>query len=172
MSATMPIDAGPAWYHTREYLTGRPLTPLELWALRLAADGLSDAEIGARLGCSEDMAGQALHRAAWKLNTRGRAGAVAQGYLRGLLKPPPRAEQIVQLPHREEQVLRLYAEGLTDEQIADRLGLRLWTVHSYGKRLRKRLGARDRAHAVRRSLETGALHLVAKHAGDDRERAQ
>lgn len=154
---------GIRFYHSRVFLAGRPLTALELAAVDLAGDGFSDAEIGARLQCSENSAGQALHRAAWKLETRGRAGAVAQGYLRGWLKAPTQpSPPAVRLPPRQFQVVRLTAAGLTDEQIAERLGISLDSVRRHAKRMRERLGARDRAHAVRRSVETGALPLVRK----------
>lgn len=49
---------------------------------------------------------------------------------------------------REVQVLTLAAHGLTDEQIARRLQLRPATVHSHMYRLRHKLGAANRAHAV------------------------
>ena len=49
---------------------------------------------------------------------------------------------------REAQVARLAAEGLTDGQIAERLGISASTVGEYWKRLLARLGARSRTQAV------------------------
>ena len=57
------------------------------------------------------------------------------------------ADPEFQLPYliqQERSVLRLMAEGLTDQQISDRSGLTKNTVQTYIKRMRKRLGAHTR----------------------------
>lgn len=160
MTTTKPIDAGLSWYHTREYLTGRPLTPIELRALALAAEGLSGKEIAERLSATEGIVAHALHCAAWKLGTRGRAGAVTAAYRRGLLQPPEApAEPVVKLTTRQFEVFKLLAQGLTDAEIAGRMYLNRFTVSQHVRRLRARLEARDRAHAVYRALETGAVRF-------------
>ena len=53
-----------------------------------------------------------------------------------------------ELSARQLDVLRLMAEGLTDRQIAGRLGVSPGTVASHTLELYSRLGARNRAHAV------------------------
>ncbi|MGW1998433.1 response regulator transcription factor [Embleya sp. NPDC001921] len=67
------------------------------------------------------------------------------------------APDVEPLHHRQDQLLLGWARGWTDQQIANELGLSLSTVLTYGKRLRHRLGATNRAHAVARAYETGLL---------------
>lgn len=49
---------------------------------------------------------------------------------------------------RQEEVARLASEGLTDAEIAERLGISRGTVGQHWKRLLEKLGARSRTHAV------------------------
>lgn len=65
---------------------------------------------------------------------------------------------------RQRQLLYLTSCGLETREVADRTGLSLNTVkHQLGEAYR-RLGARNRAHAVRRAFELGLLGV----AGEDR----
>jgi DNA-binding NarL/FixJ family response regulator len=73
---------------------------------------------------------------------------------------------------RELQVLRGMSYGLTNGQIGTRLYLCYGTVNTYGQRLFRRIGANDRAHAVRLGFEHGWLtaRLVSDRVGlPDRE---
>ncbi|GAA4092414.1 helix-turn-helix transcriptional regulator [Nonomuraea soli] len=63
----------------------------------------------------------------------------------------------LELSRREGEVLRLVAEGLTDAQIARRLGVRPATVSKHLHRVYSRLGLRNRAEAAR---------LWADHGGE------
>lgn len=54
---------------------------------------------------------------------------------------------------REEEVLRLMADGLTDRQIAARLGISRRTAEAHVGHILHKLGARNRAQAVGRSAE-------------------
>jgi two-component system NarL family response regulator len=56
---------------------------------------------------------------------------------------------------REEEVLALLADGLTDRQIADRLGISPRTVETHVGSLLNKLGVRNRAQAARRYREIG-----------------
>lgn len=56
---------------------------------------------------------------------------------------------------REEEVLALLAEGLTDRGIADRLGISARTVETHVGSLLNKLGVRNRAQAARRYREAG-----------------
>jgi DNA-binding NarL/FixJ family response regulator len=56
---------------------------------------------------------------------------------------------------REEEVLALLADGLTDRQIADRLGISPRTVETHVGSLLNKLGVRNRAQAARRYREGG-----------------
>lgn len=61
------------------------------------------------------------------------------------------------LSERECQVLRLMAEGLTNEQIAARLIIALGTVKAHIHNISGKLGAQNRAHAVARAKELDLL---------------
>ena len=59
------------------------------------------------------------------------------------------------LSPREREVLDLVAQGYTNQQIADRLGLSIKTVETYRTRLVEKLGLRSRADLVRYALDSG-----------------
>ena len=61
------------------------------------------------------------------------------------------------MSEREREVLRLMAEGLTNEQIAGRLIIALGTVKAHIHNISGKLGAQNRAHAVARAKELGLL---------------
>lgn len=61
------------------------------------------------------------------------------------------------LSDREREVLRLVAEGHTNQEIADRLFLSVKTVETYRSRLMAKLGLRTRADLVRYALSAGFL---------------
>jgi LuxR family maltose regulon positive regulatory protein len=90
------------------------------------------------------------------------------GYVRRLLsrfrpappvKPsPPRAELPIEpLTQREMDVLQLIAEGLSNQQIADRLFLALSTVKGHARILFDKLEVERRTEAVARARELGLL---------------
>jgi two-component system nitrate/nitrite response regulator NarL len=62
------------------------------------------------------------------------------------------------LSPRERQVLDLIAAGLTTPEIAAFLGVAPHSAAEYARRLRRKLGARNRAHIVARAY---ALRLLA-----------
>jgi DNA-binding NarL/FixJ family response regulator len=59
-----------------------------------------------------------------------------------------------ELSDRERQVLHQLAEGLTDREIADRLGISPRTVETHVGSIRNKLGVKNRAQAARRYLES------------------
>ena len=63
------------------------------------------------------------------------------------------------LTPREVQVLRLNAFGLTNPSIAKKLGLSSGTIQTYQTRIREKLGAVDRCHAVAIGYESGLIRL-------------
>jgi len=73
------------------------------------------------------------------------------------------------LTERERQVLRLALEGKTDKQTAVELGITEATIKTFWTKIRKRLGANNRAHAVALAhnllRETG-LQCAAKHLAE------
>ena len=62
-----------------------------------------------------------------------------------------------QLTAREREVVGLLAEGLSTASIASRLGISPATVRTHVEHARGRLGARTRAEAVVRAIQTGQL---------------
>lgn len=65
------------------------------------------------------------------------------------------------LTKRQREVLELIAHGMNEGAIATRLVVSPDTVRSHIKHLRRRLGARDRAHAVARGYHLGVLPMPA-----------
>ena len=63
------------------------------------------------------------------------------------------------LSSRELEVLNLIAEGLSSKEIADRLGFSVPTAKKHTASAICKLGAKDRAHAVRLALERGVIVL-------------
>ncbi len=82
------------------------------------------------------------------------AATLAQAAL-GKRVPSGHAESAGVLSLREREVLELVAQGYTNQQIADRLGLSVKTVETYRARLVDKLGLRSRADLVRYALDSG-----------------
>jgi DNA-binding NarL/FixJ family response regulator len=61
------------------------------------------------------------------------------------------------LSRREDEVLRLIADGLSNQGIADTLVVSVETVRTHIKSLLRKLSARDRAHAVAVGFRIGLL---------------
>jgi DNA-binding CsgD family transcriptional regulator len=64
---------------------------------------------------------------------------------------------MTQLSEREVQVLRLVAEGYNNQAIGEVLYLTEDTIKTHMVRLRRKLKAHDRAHAVSRGYQLGIL---------------
>jgi DNA-binding NarL/FixJ family response regulator len=82
----------------------------------------------------------------------------------GLTRQPPSGfdlRDLFGLSRREREVLDEIVLGLDNQAIAGRLWIAEATVKSHVKSIRRKLGARDRAHAVAIALGTGAVHLPA-----------
>lgn len=58
------------------------------------------------------------------------------------------AEERISLTAREQEVLQLLAEGLSNKEIARELGVQEVTVKLHVRTLSRKLGARNRTHAV------------------------
>lgn len=67
-------------------------------------------------------------------------------------RPPPK-----NLSKREREVLGLLAQGHSNQQIADRIGLSVKTVETYRTRLSEKLGIRGRVALFRFASESGLL---------------
>ena len=58
---------------------------------------------------------------------------------------------------RQRQILQMFADGLSTDEAARRLGLSTETVRTHAKASLPRLGARDRAHAVAIALRSALI---------------
>lgn len=70
---------------------------------------------------------------------------------------PEEAEPSVALSPRQAQVLSLIAEGMTNIEIGEELGITERTVKAYAQELYTRLGVRNRAGAVAEAVAAGLL---------------
>lgn len=139
------------------------LTVLEREVLDQVADGLTDQEIGLRLGIGRSRAKDTVARLGMSLGAPGRPAIVAQAYRRRLLPgPDPVPDGRGVLTQEQFALLVLVANGLSNAEIAAALGITQEVAKKHVISLRGVLGAANRAHAVRRAIEVGALTLVPK----------
>jgi DNA-binding NarL/FixJ family response regulator len=72
-------------------------------------------------------------------------------------KAPPPADSLDVLTERERELVGLVGEGLSNDEIAQRLVLSPATVKTHVNRSMMKLGARDRAHLVVFAYEAGLV---------------
>ena len=77
---------------------------------------------------------------------------------------PTGENQAPLLTIKEIEVVRYIALGLTHRQIARRLGVSEATVHTHAKRLRRKLGATNKADLTRRAIQLGYAEHIGKPA--------
>jgi DNA-binding NarL/FixJ family response regulator len=65
--------------------------------------------------------------------------------------------QTTTLTPRQRQVLQMFADGLSTEQAAQRLGVAEETVRTHAKASLARMSARDRTHAVAKALRANLI---------------
>lgn len=100
-------------------------------ALQRAVRGIRQGD----LPMSRNMAAHVLAQLTGAGRSRGQAAGGADGW---------------ELSSREEEVLRLLADGLTDREIADRLVISPRTVETHVGNVLRKLGVRNRAQAAQR----------------------
>jgi PAS domain S-box-containing protein len=66
-------------------------------------------------------------------------------------------DKVVALSAREKEILKLSADGLIDKQIAEHLGVSVATVRTYWLRLRRKLGAVNKSHAIKLGMPDNEL---------------
>lgn len=87
---------------------------------------------------------------------------IARRVVEGLQKDislKPKGGTEPELTPREEEILRLVAQGLTNQEIARRLFISIKTVQAHRANLMKKLGVHDRVELVKYALKKGLLHL-------------
>ena len=67
------------------------------------------------------------------------------------------SKMVRELPEKDQELLRLIAQGLSNLEIAEKLSLSPATVKSYVSRLLTKLGARDRAQLVILAYQNGLV---------------
>jgi DNA-binding NarL/FixJ family response regulator len=76
-------------------------------------------------------------------------------YFQELLQLHSRDESfaLAKLTHRERELMELLSKGYVDKEIAQAMGISVWTVHGHIKKIFERLRVRTRTEAVIRYLE-------------------
>jgi len=76
-------------------------------------------------------------------------------YFQELLQPHSSHDSLAlaKLTHREREVMELLSKGCVDKEIAQTMGISVWTVHGHIKKIFERLHVRTRTEAVIRYLE-------------------
>ena len=76
-------------------------------------------------------------------------------FFKGLLRSRvgQHADALAKLTPRENEVLLLLSKGCVDKEIAQAMGISVWTVHGHIKKIFERLSVRTRTEAVVRYLE-------------------
>lgn len=91
------------------------------------------------------------------IETREQELAALQTHPKGQISLTPMADEV--LSARERDVLLLMAEGLGNQEIAERLIISLATVKTHVRHILQRLGVEDRSQAVIQALHRGLIHL-------------
>ena len=144
MSAPPPVGPSP--------FGGGPipsLTEREIDILRRQAVGQVHREIAPVLFLTKSGVDSLCRRTVKRLGARNMPHAIHLAHQYGLLDPPV----AVSLPGPLVEVLELVADGCTNAEIARLLGRSQHTVADQLKEARRRLGARDRAHAAVLAVE-------------------
>lgn len=82
--------------------------------------------------------------------------SVVEGYLGGI-KPSDQEASYEALTDREKQVLKLVAEGKTNKEIAEILGISVKTAMAHRANLMEKLGIHNKAELVRFALRIGIV---------------
>jgi DNA-binding NarL/FixJ family response regulator len=64
------------------------------------------------------------------------------------LSAPDTSREMAKLTHREHEILNLLSKGYVDKEIAEALGISVWTVHGHLKKVFEKLGVHTRTEAA------------------------
>ncbi|MDX8050427.1 LuxR C-terminal-related transcriptional regulator [Lentzea sp. BCCO 10_0798] len=129
----------------------------ELQVLDLTSRGHSYERAAEILGISPSTASSHGRRLFKRIGARDGSHAVRLGFERGWLIPEPVEEFPADLVEKDALLLGYMSAGLTNVQIARRLGLTPSSVVRRASILYMKLGVEDRRHAVRRGFELKVL---------------
>ncbi|MFE5302352.1 LuxR C-terminal-related transcriptional regulator [Streptomyces sp. NPDC056632] len=118
------------------------------------ARGRTYAQIGNDLGLPRETVRARIHSLCRRIGACSSAHAVAIAYEEGWmggLRREPRPDVV--LSERQRLILRCVAQGMTNSQIALRVGLHLTTITQCLSSVYTRLNARHRAHAVALAIQ-------------------
>lgn len=132
----------------------RPLLPVERRVLARQARGMTYDQIQKREETSRTAVINTVMGVHRLLGVRSSARAVAVAHELGLLE---RERYALLLDADDEALLRLIADGLSNHEIADRLGRDVPTVGDLVSALYRHMGATNRPHAVHIGYCAGAL---------------
>jgi len=121
--------------------------------VKLLRDGLDSGARGYALksGSTDELVGAIV--------LVGSGGSYVDPRLSGILLPPRSAARAPGLSPREREVVQLMAEGFTAEAVGARLGVSIETVRTHVRNAVRKLGARNRVHAIVMALERGEISL-------------
>ena len=88
-------------------------------------------------------------------NTTYRSPSLTSGLPEASPSPADQEKGPFDLSLREQQLLEAYALGLSNKELAERLGLSVRTVQTYSANLLQRLGVNNRQKALRRAISLG-----------------
>jgi len=161
----MPVDAPPChessspepeveptvirWPVTDETVLARVPFPMVILPGDVAADPLALVAAGARAVIADER----------ELAAATEAVLAGGSYLSPAVLPRVDAAAPAPLGPREVETLRYLAAGLTHRQAAQRLHVTEQTVNTYAKRLRRKLGAANKAELTRKAAELGYLSM-------------
>ncbi len=84
---------------------------------------------------------------------------IALKVIREINEPPDRPPTENPLTSREEEVLRMVAQGLINEEIADKLAISKWTVRTHVRNILAKLHLANRTQAALYALREGLADL-------------
>jgi DNA-binding NarL/FixJ family response regulator len=89
---------------------------------------------------------------------------VAQAALNQLVNNGGKKETLAQLTNREREVLVLIAEGQSNKEIANRLGIGVRTIETHRERIMRRLNIHSVAGLTKFAIANGLVSLEERQA--------
>lgn len=110
---------------------------------------------------------RAVHHGRTFVNLTRPGEPARDGEVRYVSRDSPTGGQVRPLSPREAEVLRLLAQGHTNQEAADHLAVSVKTIETHRKRLTDKLGLKSRAQLFRFAVEVGLLEGDSARPGDE-----